>query len=386
MIFNPDHGGIGTAGALHRLAIHETVILVPNPAARTKIRAGNKRHQGRRNPHRIGNGGRHQHRLLRRFRRWAAIKWRFGFQRRQRNIGFQHALMADHDAPGIGQLADHREIQFPFAENRLSLGLSAWLQDHQHAFLAFGQHHLISRHAFFTLRHRIHFKFDAHAALAGHLHAGTGEPRRAHILNGNNRIRCHQFHAGFDQQFFGERIADLHRRALFFRIGAEFRTRHRGAVDAIAARLGPHINNGIANTRRLGGENTISARNADRHGIHQRIAIIARVEIHLTTHRRHAHAIAVTTNTAHHTINDALHARRIWRAKTQRIQIGNRPRPHGEDITQNAANPRRRTIIGFDVGWVVVAFHFENGSQTLTDINHAGILTRALDHPRSLGR
>ena len=52
--------------------------------------------------------------------------------------------MADDDAPGIGQLADHREIQFPFAENRLSLGLTAWLQDHQHAFLAFGQHHLIS--------------------------------------------------------------------------------------------------------------------------------------------------------------------------------------------------------------------------------------------------
>ena len=51
--------------------------------------------------------------------------------------------MADHDAPGIGQLANDREIQFPFAENRLGLGLTARLQDHQHAFLAFGEHHLI---------------------------------------------------------------------------------------------------------------------------------------------------------------------------------------------------------------------------------------------------
>ena len=156
-------------------------------------------------------------------------------------------------------------------------------------------------------------------------------------------------------------------------------------MDAIAARLGPHINNGIANTRCLGGENTISARNADSHGIHQRIAVIAWVEIHLPAHGRHAHAIAVTANTAHHTINNALHARRIRRAKTQRIQIGNRPRTHGKDITQNAANTCRRAIIGFDVGWVVVAFHFENRGQTLSDINNASILTRALNHPRRLG-
>ena len=157
-------------------------------------------------------------------------------------------------------------------------------------------------------------------------------------------------------------------------------------MNAIAAGLGPHINHGIANARRLGGENAISPRNANRHGIHQRIAIVARMEIHLAAHGRHAHAIPVTANAAHHTINDALHARRIRRAETQRIQIGNRPRAHGEDIAQNAAHPRRRTIIGFDVRWVVVAFHFENRGQPLTDVNHAGILARALDHPRRLGR
>ena len=109
------------------------------------------------------------------------------------------------------------------------------------------------------------------------------------------------------------------------------------------------------------------------------------MEIHLAAHGRHAHAIPVTANAAHHTINDALHARRIRRAETQRIQIGNRPRAHGEDIAQNAAHPRRRAIIGFDVRWVVVAFHFENRGQPLTDVNHAGILARALNHPGRLG-
>ena len=109
------------------------------------------------------------------------------------------------------------------------------------------------------------------------------------------------------------------------------------------------------------------------------------MEIHLAAHRRHTHAIPITANAAHHTINDALHARRIRRAKTQRIQIGNRPRPHGEDITQNAAHTCRRAIIGFDVRWVVVAFHFENRGQAFTDINHAGILARALNHPGRLG-
>ena len=104
-------------------------------------------------------------------------------------------------------------------------------------------------------------------------------------------------------------------------------------MDAIAARLGSHINNGIANTGCLGGENTISARNADSHGIDQGIAIVARVEIHLAAHGRHTYTIPITANAAHHTINDALHTRRIRRAKTERIQIGNWPRAHGEDIT-----------------------------------------------------
>jgi len=40
-------------------------------------------------------------------------------------------------------------------------------------------------------------------------------PRRAHVLDGDDGAGRHQFEAGFQQQLFGEGIADLHRRAFF---------------------------------------------------------------------------------------------------------------------------------------------------------------------------
>ena len=57
------------------------------------------------------------------------------------------AVQLEHHVAGVGDLADHREIQLPFAEDRLGLGLAAGLQHHQHPLLAFREHHLVGRHA-----------------------------------------------------------------------------------------------------------------------------------------------------------------------------------------------------------------------------------------------
>ena len=57
---------------------------------------------------------------------------------------------------------------------------------------------------------------------------------------------CHQFEAGLDQQFLGERVADLHGRPLLLGIGAELGRGHRRAVDAVAPGLGADIDDRVA--------------------------------------------------------------------------------------------------------------------------------------------
>jgi hypothetical protein len=76
----------------------------------------------------------------------------------------------------------------------------------------------------------------------------------------------------------------------------------------------------------------------------------------------------------------------VRRAEAQRIHRCDRPRAHGEDVAQNAADTGRRTLVGLDVGRVVVALHLEDDAVAVADVDHAGILARALDDLRSGGR
>jgi hypothetical protein len=48
------------------------------------------------------------------------------------------------------------------------------------------------------------------------------------------------------------------------------------------------------------------------------------------------------------------------RAEAQRVHRRDRPRAHGEDVAQDAADAGRRALIGLDEGGVVVALHLED--------------------------
>ncbi len=118
-------------------------------------------------------------------------------QRRHRHVGNDFAFVFHDQTMRVGRHADHREIQFPFLENSFGLRFASWLQHGQHTFLAFGEHHVVSRHVLFALWHAVEIEFDAAAALVGHFGGRRGEAGRAHILNGDDRIRRHQFETGF---------------------------------------------------------------------------------------------------------------------------------------------------------------------------------------------
>ncbi len=87
---------------------------------------------------------------------------------------------------------------------------------------------------------------------------------------------------------------------------------------------------------------------AHAHGINQRIAFIGLIERNFACHCRHTHAIAVISDAMDDSTSQPSGARRLGRTKPQRIEHGNGPRAHGEDIAQDAAYARGRPGIRFN--------------------------------------
>ena len=303
-----------------------------------------------------------------------------------RQVGHHVAAVFYHEAFARRGVADDGEIQSPFLEDRLGLFFLFRFQHHEHALLAFRQHHLVGAHAGLARRHRIEIEVDAEVALGAHLHRRTGQPRSAHVLDRDHAIRRHDFEAGFQQQFFRKGIADLHGRPLLGRVVVEFGRRHRGAVDAVAAGLGAEIDDRHVDARRRRVKNLVGIGKPDRHRVDQDVAVIAGVEAHLPADRRHAERIAVAADAGHHARHEMPRLRMLRRAEAQRIEAGDRPRAHRKHVAQDAADAGGRALIGLDVARMVVALHLEHHRLPVADIDHAGILARPLDHPRRLGR
>src|ERR1019366_1623143 len=88
--------------------------------------------------------------------------------------------------------------------------------------------------------------------------------------------------------------------------------------------------------------------------------------------------------------NDAGHqvsnARRVERTEAQRVEHRDRSRAHGEDVTENAADAGGRALIRLDGGRMVVRLDLERHGESVTDRDHAGVLTGTLQHVRRRGR
>ena len=311
-------------------------------------------------------------------------------ERAQRDVAHDLAIVLEHHVAGIRHLADDREVEFPFLEDGFGEGFPAGIEHHQHAFLRFGQHHLVGGHARFALGDGVHVQPDSDPALARHFDARRGQAGRAHVLNGDDRVRLHQLEASLDQQFLGKRIADLNGRALVLVALREVGRGHGRTVDAVAARLAADIDDRIADTRGGGVEDFVLIGDPDGHCVDQDVAVVSGVEIDLSADRGDADAIAVAADAGHHARDEVAHPGMIGTAEAQGVQIGDRARAHGKHVAQDAADPGRRALIGLDVGRVIVALHLEDRRLGLAvgsgaNVDHTGILARAANHPRGFG-
>ena len=141
----------GVAAGLYRVGADLAVILFPDPAAAGDVGVPIKVFRSAATSCVSGTVG--QRGLFRRRHMRTVVERRIVGKRRERDVADDLAMMFEHHAAGVGDGADDREVEFPFVEDRGGEILAAGLQHHQHAFLRFGQHHFIGRHAGFALRH-----------------------------------------------------------------------------------------------------------------------------------------------------------------------------------------------------------------------------------------
>ena len=137
----------------------------------------------------------------------------------------------------------------------------------------------------------------------------------------------HQFEAGLEQQFFREGIADLHGRALRRAVGLEGGRGHGGAPDPVAAGLRAEIDDRVPDAGRLGIEDGVGARQADRHGIDQDVAVVALVEDHGAADGRHAETVAVAADAGDDPRHQVAGLGMVGRAEAEHVEAGDGPRP-----------------------------------------------------------
>ena len=149
------------------------------------------------------------------------------------------------------------------------------------------------------MRNFVQFDFDAGAGARGGFAGGTGQARRAHVLNAGDGAGGEQFEARFAHEFFHERIADLHRAALLLGgfLGQILR-RKRRARQAVATGRRADVKHRIADAFGRAARDLFVAQHAEAERVHQRIAFVRFVEIHLARDGRDAEAIAVMRDAA----------------------------------------------------------------------------------------
>ncbi len=224
-----------------------------------------------------------------------------------------------------------------------------------------------------------------------HLGRRGGEARRAEVLQRGQQVALHELERALDQPLAGERVADLHAGPLLgVALVDVLRGQHAGAADAVAPGARAEQHHDVARARRRARVCSRSARqDADAHRVDEAVLLVARLEDDLAADVGDAHAVAVARRCrAPRRRAGAGRARSSSVAEAQRVEDRDRPRAHREDVAQDAADAGGGALEGLDRGRVVVALDLEGEREAVADVDHAGVLARALQHARapSVGR
>ena len=184
--------------------------------------------------------------------------------------------------------------------------------------------------------------------------------------------------ARLDEQLLGERVADLHARALGRAVLVEgLAGQHADAADAVAAGAGAEQDDLVADALGLGQPDVLVPHDADAQRVDQRVAGVAVVEEQLAADVGQAQAVAVAADAGDDAGQHAGGVGGVGAAEAERVHDRDRAGAHGEDVADDAADAGGRALVGLDVARVVVRLDLEGDRVAVADVDDAGVLADA---------
>jgi hypothetical protein len=217
-------------------------------------------------------------------------------------------------------------------------------------------------------------------AVACHLGERRRETGGAAVLQRLDQPALDELERGLDQLLAGEGIADLNRRTLVRVVLAELRAgEHRCAADPVAAGRRAVEDDVRADRRRARARNSARGEEPDAHCVHEAVVPVGLVEDRLAADGRHAHAVSVCADAGDGAVEVV-----VGLGEAQPVEDRDRPRTHRDDVAQDPSDSGCRSLERLDRGGMVVRLDLERHGLAVPDVDHAGVLTGALQDPFSL--
>ncbi len=383
LLVDADHAGVLRLGQ-HRVALHEVVVLRRDPLLRRLVGGGHQLQdlvlqllRGR-GPRQLVGVVRLELVLPGRAGVGALVDRAVVRDRARVDVDDLAAVPVDLKAVAVGDLTDDGGDDVPLLTDLQEPGDLLRLHDRAHALLRLAHEDLLRRERGVAQRYVVQGDGHAAGAVRGQLGRGTGQARRAQVLDADHQLLLERLQGALDEQLLLEGVADLDRRTLrglgvVEGLGGE----DRGAADTVTAGAGPVQDDLVARAGRLREVDVLVPHHTDGTGVDQRVALIAGVEDDLAADVGQAQAVAVAANAGDDARQHALGVGVVGRAEAQRVHDRDRTRAHRDDVAHDAAHARGRALVGLDVGGVVVRLDLEGDRVALADVDDTGVLTDA---------
>ena len=275
---------------------------------------------------------------------------------------------------GVGDLADDGRVQLPALADCEHVVEHLRADDRDHPLLALADHHLPRLHPLLAERHRVEAEVDP--ALPRHLGEGGGEAGGAAVLQRFDETGLDELDRDLDQLLAHERVADLDGGPLVGVVLAELLAReHRRAPDPVTPGRGPVEDDEVAGARGAGARDPVGRQKPDAHRVHEHVVAVGLVEEGLAADRRHADRVPVGADPGDGAVEAG-----VARREAEAVEQRDRARAHRDDVAQDPTDPGRGALERLDRGGVVVALDLEADGLAVAEVDHARILTGALQH------
>ncbi len=195
---------------------------------------------------------------------------------------------------GIGDGADDGGGDVPLAADGEEVVEALRLDHGHHAFLRLAHQDFFGRQRRVAQRDDVEVDVHAAGARCRELGRRARQPGGAEILDADDEVGGEDLEAALDEHLLGERVADLHGRALGrLRVVEGGAGEHRRAADAVTAGPGAEQDDLVAGPVGLGELDAVGAHHADAQRVDERVARVALVEADLAADVGQSEAVAV---------------------------------------------------------------------------------------------